>query len=273
MKSAFNKIKFIVLVMLLLVPVTLMGQQERKYIRKGNRLYEKTKYAGSETQYHRAEGIDKPVPDATFNVGDALYKQQKYSEAAENFNESVDNYSDPKNQAEAYYNQGNALLKDNKLKESIDAYIKSLLLSPDNMNAKYNLAYAQDQLKKQEEQEKQQQDKKDDQKKDQDKEKKDDNKDKKDQDKDKDQQKQDQQKQNQDQQKNDQGKDQQKQDQGQQNKEQNGQNNENGQQQPGMSKEDAKRLLDALSANEKDVQAKVNREKMSKANVRVEKNW
>lgn len=260
---------------LLFLPLSLMGQQERKYIRKGNRLYEKGNYAGSETQYHRAEGIDEPVPDASFNVGDALYKQGKYQEAAGNFSESADASKEPGKQAEALYNLGNALLKDNKFSEAIEAYKKSLLISPDNIQAKYNLAYAQDQLKKQQEQQKQDQENKD-QKQDQDQ--KDQNKDKQKQDQDKNDQNKDQQQNNQD--KDNQGQDQQDQ-QNQQNRQnqqgqdqgQNGQNDGDGQSQPSMSKQDAERLLDALSANEKEVQEKVNRNKMSQAKVRVVKNW
>jgi Ca-activated chloride channel homolog len=246
--------------LLLLVPLAMMGQQERKYIRKGNRLYEKEKYAGSETQYHRAEGIDKPVPDASFNVGDALYKQKKYSEASENYDEAISSYKDPLKQAEAYYNQGNSLLKDKKFKESIEAYINSLKITPDNMNAKYNLAYAQNQLKKQQDEQKKQQDQEKQKNKDQNKDKKDQNKDQQNKD------------QNKDQQNKDQNKDQQNKD---QNKDQN-QNQDQGQGQPqpqGMTKEDAKRLLDALSANEKDVQEKVKKDKMSQVKARVVKNW
>jgi len=40
-----------------------------------------------------------------------------------------------------------------------------------------------------------------------------------------------------------------------------------------MSREDAKRLLDALAANEKETQEKVQREKAAGARVRVIKNW
>lgn len=274
-----SNIRIAAFIVLLLLPLSLMGQQERKYIRKGNRLYEKGNYAGSETQYHRAEGIDEPVPDASFNVGDALYKQGKYQEAAGNFSESADASKEPGKQAEALYNLGNSLLKDNKFSEAIEAYKKSLLISPDNMQAKYNLAYAQDQLKKQQDQQKQDQNK-DQQKQDQNKDQqnKDQNKDQNKQDQNKDQQKQDQNKndQNKDKQqngqnKNDQGQDQQNQ-QG-QNQDQNGPSDGNGQSQPSMSKQDAERLLDALSANEKDVQEKVNRNKMSQAKVRVVKNW
>ena len=45
------------------------------------------------------------------------------------------------------------------------------------------------------------------------------------------------------------------------------------QQQPSISREDAKRLLDALSANEKETQEKVQRDKAARAKVRVIKNW
>ncbi len=55
------------------------------------------------------------------------------------------------------YNLGNSLLMANKVQESIDAYKGSLKLDPDNMEAKYNLAYAQDLLKEQQQQQQQQQ--------------------------------------------------------------------------------------------------------------------
>jgi len=266
MKSFRNNIRVLFVGLILMIPVTLFGQQERKYIRKGNRLYEKQKFSGSEIQYRRAQGIDKPVPDANFNVGDALYKQKKYSEAADQFEQSLSAYKTPAQAAEAYYNRGNALLRDQKYQESIESYINSLKQSPDNMEAKYNLAYAQRMLKKQQDQQQKQdqQNKDDKQKQDQQK---------KDQNKDQDKNKQDQDKNKQDQNK-DQNNDQNKQDQDQnqnRNQDQNQQNNSA--QQPRMSKEDAKRLLDALSANEKEVQEKVNKDKKEKGYVRVTKNW
>ena len=65
--------------------------------------------------------------------------------------------SDKIKKSAGLYNLGNSLLKANKLQESIDAYKSSLKLRPDNPEAKYNLAYAQDLLKKQQEQQKKQQ--------------------------------------------------------------------------------------------------------------------
>lgn len=227
---------------LLMVHSTLLGQQEKEYIRKGNRLYKKSEFPGSEGMYRRAQAQERSTYDSGFNLGDALYKQGRFSEAANEFvSTSKGSEADSMKQAQSFYNLGNSLLKDQKFEESIKAYINSLKLDPGNVEAKYNLAYAQDQLKKQEQQQKQEQKK--DQK--QDENKKDENKDN--------------QKQNDDQQ-NQQQQDQQK---------QQGQD----QQQPAISREDAKRLLDALAANEKDTQEKVQKEKAARVKVRVIKNW
>jgi Ca-activated chloride channel family protein len=138
------------------------------------------------------------------------------------------------------YNLGNSLLMSNKIKESIDAYEGSLKLNPENMEAKYNLAYAQDLLKQQQQQQQQQPKEQKDQN------NKDQNKDQKD--------RQDNKKQNENQQK--------QQDQQQQQ-----------QQQQTISKEDAERILNALANDEKDVQEKVKLAKASKARVRTIKNW
>ncbi|MCU0458192.1 MAG: tetratricopeptide repeat protein [Bacteroidales bacterium] len=229
-------------ILMMTVSGSLSGQQEREFIRKGNRLYKKGEYAGSEGMYRRVQDNTESAQDAVFNLGDALYRQQRYSEAATEFNRSVlASEGDSLMQAEGFYNLGNSLLKEEKFRESINAYINSLRLNPDNMEAKYNLAYAQDQLKKQEEQQQQQNQDKDQQQ---------------DQKKEDDQKQNDQERKDDPQQQEDQNKDQQQQ-----------------QQQASISREDARRLLDALAANEKKAQEKVQRDKAAKAKVRVIKNW
>jgi Ca-activated chloride channel family protein len=225
---------------MMLVSVSLFGQEEREYIRKGNKLYKKSEYAGSEGMYRRAQAQEKQGGDAGFNLGGALYKQGRFGEAAGEFSKAaVSSEGDSLKQAEGFYNLGNSLVKEQKFEEGIEAYINSLKLNPGDIQAKYNLAWAQDQLKKQEEQQKQQDDNK---------ENKDDQKEKNDQeqDKNKDQQNPDDQQEQQDQQQD---------------------------QQPSISREDAKRLLDAMAAREKETQEKVQRDKAAKAKVRVIKNW
>ncbi|MCX6254861.1 MAG: tetratricopeptide repeat protein [Bacteroidia bacterium] len=230
---------------LLIFSATINAQSDRKFIRQGNREYEKKKFSDSEISFRKALDKNKQSPDAVFNVGDALYKQSKFEDAGKQFIENT-NLNDNKNKKSAgLYNLGNSLLNANKVKESIDTYKESLKLRPDNNEAKYNLAYAQD-LLKQQEQQKQQQDKNN----------KDQNKDNKKEDQKKDQKDQ-----------NNKDKDQQTE----QNKNQNQQQQQ--QQQLSISKDDAQRLLNALANDEKNVQEKVKLANAAKAKVRSVKNW
>ena len=226
-------LKETLLCLLLIFSASLNAQTDKKYIRKGNREYEKNKFSDSEISYRKAIDKNKQSPDAVFNVGDALYKQNKFEEAGKQFIENANQNDNKLKKSAGLFNLGNSMLKANKLQESIDAYKNSLKLRPDNKEAKYNLSYAQDLLKQQQQQQQQQQDK-----------------DKQDQNKDK----------NNDQQ-NDQKKDQD------QNKQQ--QQPQKGE----ISKEDAQRLLNSLDNDEKNVQEKVKLAKANKAKIRTVKNW
>jgi len=231
---------------LLVLSIGINAQSDKKFIRKGNREYSKSKFSESEILYRKAIDKNKQSPDAVFNVGDALYKQNKFEDAGKQFIENTNQSEDKTKKSAGFYNLGNSLLKANKVQESIDAYKNSLKLRPGNKEAKYNLAYAQDLLKKQEQQKKQQQDKDKQDNKDKDKNKKDQNNN-----------------QNQD-----------NKDQNNKNKDQqNDQNKNQDKQQQNISKEDAQRLLNALANDEKNVQKKVELAKASKAKVRTIKNW
>jgi tetratricopeptide (TPR) repeat protein len=241
----FQKLLLTGILILLIFPVIAYAQPDRKYIRQGNHQYGKSKYPESEISYRKASDKNKESSDAIFNTGDALYRQKKYEEAGKEFAESHKMNEDKKKKSESLFNLGNSLLMANKVQESIDAYKGSLKIIPDSKEAKYNLAYAQDLLKKQQEQQKQQQ-------------QKDQNKDQKDKQQNKDQ------KNNQDKKDQNQDKNKQPQDQQQQQKQQ---------QEQGISKEDAQRVLDAVANDEKNVQEKVKLAKATREKVKTVKNW
>jgi len=177
-------LKCLLISVLLIIFASLNAQTDKKFIRKGNREYDKSKYSDSEISYRKAIDKNKQSPDAVFNVGDALYKQDKFEEAGKQFVESTNENDDRIKKSAGLYNLGNSLLKANKLQESIEAYKNSLKLRPDNREAKYNLSYAQDLLKLQQEQQKKQQQDKDKQDQNKDKKKKDQKKDQNDKNKD-----------------------------------------------------------------------------------------
>ncbi|HEX8514909.1 MAG TPA: tetratricopeptide repeat protein [Bacteroidia bacterium] len=229
-----------------LLPFTSLAQQEKKFIFEGNKEYKNKKFEAAEKNYKAGISKNKNSYKGAFNLGDALYKQEKYEEAAEQFQALTHKATSKDTLAKAYHNLGNSFLKSKKYKESVEAYKNALKNNPKDEDTRYNLACAQQYLKQQQQQ--QQKDK------DKDQDKKDDkkDKDKKDQEK-KEQEKKDQEKKAQD--KKDK-KDQQKPEE-QKNK---------------ISKEDAQRLLDALQNDEKNLQEKAKKGQPG-MKVKIEKDW
>jgi hypothetical protein len=263
--------------------LTAQAQNERKFVRQGNKFYEQAladtsrqdtaSYNKAEIAYRRA--IEKRPDDLkwNFNLGDALYKQQKFDQAQSTFEDIAKKSSDKTEKARAYHNIGNSLLMQKKLDESIEAYKEALRNNPKDLDSKYNLLYAMN-LKKQQQQQQKNQDQNKDQNKDKDKDKNKDQGKDKDKDKDKQDQNKDQNKDQQDQNKNkdQQNKDQQNKDQQKQNQDQ--QQQQQQQQPQKISKENAERLLQALQNDEEKIQEKVKKAQAAKAQQRqTDKDW
>ena len=226
---------------------------QRKEIVEGNTEYAGGRYRNAEAAYKKS--VEKAPQQfiGSYNLGNALYRQNKFDEASQQYLNASANNNVNELQSKSMYNMGNSLLKSEKYAESIEAYKKALRLNPKDEDARYNLSYAQKKLHQQQQQQDQNKDNKD-------------NKDKKDQ------QKKDQQQDKKDQQKKDQEKqDQQKDDQAKQDQKKEEQKKQEPKQ-PKLSKEEAERMLKALKNDEKDLQ----KEKAKKYQVNsnsIEKNW
>jgi tetratricopeptide (TPR) repeat protein len=227
-------------------PDALMGQSERKYIREGNEKYSAGKYQEAEKAYRKAAELHPKAFEANFNTGDALYRQGKYEDAAAQF-QALEGQGSKDQQAAAWHNLGNSLMKAEKYSEAVEAYKKSLRLQPNDEDTRFNLSWALQKLKTQPPQNNQNKDNKD-------------NKDQKDQ------------KQNNQGDKNDKN-----QQQNQQNKQQQGQDKQQQQaqqkQNSGVSKEDARRMLEALQQDERRTQERLQRQKAKPQNRNREKDW
>jgi tetratricopeptide (TPR) repeat protein len=234
--------KIITILALSLISLAIYAQNEKKLVRQGNNLYKDEKYSDAEISYRKALEKKANSTPAEFNLGNSLYKQKKMEEAADQFNHLASDGQLTNNQKSmVYHNLGNTMLQSQKFQESVDAYKKALRNNPYDMETKYNLAVAQKMLKNPTKQNQQN------------KNNKKDKKDNKDKNKDKD-------KQNQD-----------KQDQDKQN-----QQDKNQQQQPQagkLSKEDAKRMLQAIQNDENNTQDKLKKEKAMSKKVRPAIDW
>ena len=124
----------------------------RSLVREGNKEYDAKKVEDAEKSYRRALDVDDKSDLAAFNLGNAMYRQQKFEEAGREFEKVASSSTDKMDKARAYHNLGNSYLQQQKLKESIEAYKQALRNNPNDADTKYNLSYALNLLKQQEQQ-------------------------------------------------------------------------------------------------------------------------
>lgn len=220
--------------------LSINAQTDKGYIRQGNKDFENGNYSEAEVNYRKS--LDKEYnTKAQFNLGDALYEQKNYEDAAKTFSDLTQRKTGTELEADSYYNLGNTLMAQEKYAEAFDAYKNSLKINPDDEDARYNLEYARWKLIQQQQQQQQQN-----------------------QDQQQDQEKKEEQQQQQQQQQQEQQQEQNQEEQQQQQQ----------QQQQELSKEDAERMLKALENQEKETMEDMNEKKASQMQKRkVEKDW
>ena len=220
---------------LLLVSVNMFAQKEAGDVRRGNKDYRQQNYTEAEVDYRRALEKNKNGYEAHYNLGNALFKQDKYADAQAEFETAakmLDKKEDKERYAKVMHNIGNCNYAQQQYDKAVQAYMQSLRANPKDNDTRYNLVKALEMLQQQQQQQQQQQN----------------------QDQKQDQQQQEQQQQQQEQQ--DQQQEQQQQEQ--QNEDQ-------------MDKETAEQILQALEQDEQDTQEKLQRQQGKKR--RVEKEW
>ncbi len=212
----------------------LFAQQESSDVRRGNLQYNDSNYTEAEVNYRRGLEKNDQSFEAHFNLGDALFRQEKYPEALEQYAEAEKLLkADDKMRkekvdsrlADTYHNMGNALYAQQQYDKAVGAYQQSLRLNPKDNDTRYNLVKAMQQLQQQQQQQNQQ---------------------------------------NQDQQQQNDSTQQQQQEQ----QEQQQQQQQNDQQ---MDQETAEQILQALEQDEQETQEKLQRQQGKKR--RVEKEW
>ncbi|RMH68219.1 MAG: tetratricopeptide repeat protein [Bacteroidetes bacterium] len=149
-------IRCLLLLSVLFSGLAVQAQSAHKLRRMADEVYKKG-HADLAEEYYRKALIEEEDPRTRYNLGNALYEQEKLAEASKEYEEALASAEDGITKANAYYNLGNAYLLQQKAQEAVEAYKNALRLNPRDWEAKKNLAYALRLLQQQQQQQQQQQ--------------------------------------------------------------------------------------------------------------------
>ena len=243
------------LITLLLFPLWGLGglyaQEKDNNLPKGNDSFAEKKYADAEVEYRISESKNPKKSIASYNLGNAVYRQNQSNEAKYHYAKALKTAKTRAEKHQAFHNMGNTFMKNKDYSNAVEAYKNALRNNPADEETRYNYALAKKMLKENPPKKDDKKDKKDKDKDKKEKDKKDDKKDGKDKDKDK----------------KDGNKDK-------DNKDNKDQNQGKPKPQPGgISKQRLENLLDAVNNEEKKVQDKVNKQKVQANPKKAEKDW
>lgn len=149
-----NKAKAVTLplfVFLCLIPPSAFAQNEKVLLKKGNEAYANKEYEKAVTNYRQAMEKNPGNPVASYNLGNALFKNSKTEDAVAAYEKTLSNTASGSEKAKTYYNKGVALQNNKQLPECIEAYKNALKLDPQDEDARQNLQKALQQQKQQQE--------------------------------------------------------------------------------------------------------------------------
>ena len=138
--------------LLVLSSAVALAQTDRKEVRAGNRQFKKGNWQKAEIEYRKAQVKDSLSFAANYNLAGALYKENNFDEAGKSLEKLKDVAPASEHAADYFYNLGNIAVQKKDWKAAVDAYKRSLLQNPDDLDAKENYAYAKQMLKNEEQQ-------------------------------------------------------------------------------------------------------------------------
>lgn len=151
---------FVICNLSFVICLSLFAQKEAGDVRRGNREYRKQNFTEAEVDYRRGLEANKDSYEAHYNLGDALFKQDKYTDAQVEFETAakmLDKKSDKERYAKVMHNIGNCTFAQQQYDKAVAAYQESLRANPKDNDTRYNLVKAMEMLQQQQQQQQNQQ--------------------------------------------------------------------------------------------------------------------
>ena len=140
---------FLLMLMLSLIMAdALYGESLYSRVEKGRTLYKDKKYDEAVKCFVDAQIESPEEPKLKYNVANAHYKMRNYEEAVKNYQDVAATAQDIQLEEKSLYNIGNCMYRQGRLEEAVEYYKKALELDPNDQDAKYNLEFVREEIKR-----------------------------------------------------------------------------------------------------------------------------
>jgi tetratricopeptide (TPR) repeat protein len=115
---------------------------ERKNMYYGNKAYDEKEFDEAILYYEEALKTSPLSFKTNFNMANAYFKKGDFQQASDLYSTLIDLAPTAFDRSKVYHNLGNAQFMNQKLDDAIESYEEALKINPKDEDSRYNLAYA-----------------------------------------------------------------------------------------------------------------------------------
>lgn len=137
------------------------GEKEINLIADGNKGYQNEAYIEAEVDYRKALSINSANTKAQHNIGNALYRTKDFDQANQRYFQTQKNSLNKSEKHLAFHNMGNGFMQQKMYEKAVEAYKNALRNNSTDDETRYNYALAKELLEKEKQEQEENQDQQD----------------------------------------------------------------------------------------------------------------
>lgn len=130
------------LIALTIYNISFSQDLERKNLYYGNKAYDEKEFDDAILYYEEALKTSPLSFKANYNMANAYFKKGDFQQASDLYSTLIDLAPTAFDRSKVYHNLGNAQFMNQKLDDAIESYKEALKINPNDEDSRYNLAYA-----------------------------------------------------------------------------------------------------------------------------------
>jgi tetratricopeptide (TPR) repeat protein len=127
--------------------MTVLAQEKDNDLPEANEKFTSKNYTEAEILYRISNSKFTNNPISSYNLGNAIYKENFAGEAKFAFKKAIKNSNTKTEKHNAYHNLGNSFMKEKDYSNAVENYKNALRNNPSDEQTRYNLALAKKMLK------------------------------------------------------------------------------------------------------------------------------